>query len=120
MKRIPVISMILLLPLLTSCLAHGVRTGGLAPSYRSGEGTAYDVLGEVRGSSSEFLFMWCVPVTPPATLDAAAAEAMASSGADNIIDVRWWRENRYYVLGTVTILHVKGKAIRYHMALPAD
>lgn len=75
--------------------------------------TEYEVAGTGEGMASSFRLFWIFPVTPEADINRAVREAAASHGGDSLIDVRWWKEKKVYILGTVDIIHVRGKVIKY-------
>ena len=43
----------------------------------------------------------------------AIEQAINSKGGDNLINIKWWLERRYWIVGTVDILYVEGTVIRY-------
>lgn len=99
--------------LLCGCLAKYSRPGGVRPSYLAMRDGAYDIQGEVSGESSSFNLLWLIPVTPEISFDAAMQDAIRSKGGDNLIDVRWEWEQQHWIVGTVTVLTVRGKVISY-------
>ena len=117
MKRIGKYAVIALLACVTSlstgCLYLKNHPLGMESCAKDLEGDHYEVLGAAEGTSSSFTLLWMLPVTTRASYDDAINEAIRSQGADNLIDVTMWREKKVYVIGTVDVLHVKGKAIRY-------
>jgi len=100
----------------TGCLYFKSHPLGIEQNARELEADHYEVLGTAEGSSSSFSLLWVLPVTPRASYDEAVNEAIRSQGADNLIDVTTWKSKKVYAIGTVDILHVKGKAIRYTSA----
>lgn len=98
---------------LPGCLGIQRRAGGIEPLARILETGQYEELGEVEGSSSAFHLLWIFPVTPKADLERAVDDALAAKRADNLIELRWWFERHYWIVGTVSVIYVRGKAIRY-------
>ncbi len=98
---------------LPGCLGIQRRAGGIEPLARILETGQYEELGEVEGSSSSFRLFWIFPVTPKADLERAVDDALAVKRADNLIELRWWYERHYWIVGTVSVIYVRGKAIRY-------
>ncbi len=86
---------------------------GIEPSVRPLQRTAYVVLGEAEARSSNFTLLWFFTVTPLPDIDRAVSVAVTAKGGDELIDVRWWLERQYWILGTVNVVHIKGKVIRY-------
>ncbi|HOK03067.1 MAG: hypothetical protein BWY23_01701 [Spirochaetes bacterium ADurb.Bin218] len=74
----------------------------------------YEVIGEAEGSSSSFTLFSIFSVTPKVSIDEAIVDAIRSKGGDNLIEVKITREKRVYIIGTVDIVHVHGKVIRYY------
>jgi hypothetical protein len=52
-------------------------------------------------------------VTPVINYNEAIDEAIRKMGGDNIIEVTSWKEKNIYLIGSVDVIHVKGKVIRY-------
>ncbi len=98
---------------LPGCLGIQRRAGGIEPLARVLEAERYEDLGEVEGSSSAFHLLWIFPVTPKADLERAVDDALAAKRADNLIELRWWFERHYWIVGTVSVIHVRGRAVRY-------
>jgi hypothetical protein len=75
----------------------------------------YNVLGEVEGESSCFYFLGMIPLTNPISMDYALSSAVSKvEGAQSIVDLRVWNEVHYYFpIGTVSVVKVKGNAIRF-------
>ncbi len=86
---------------------------GLESNARPLENKEYKVIDIAEGQSSSFHLLWNFPVTLPADYNKAIDEAIDEKGGDNLIDVRYWHERQYWIVGTIDILHVKGKVIRY-------
>jgi hypothetical protein len=75
----------------------------------------YTVLGEVEGESSCFYFLGMIPMTNPINMDYAMSSAVSKiEGAQSIVDLRVWNEiHIYFPLGRVSVVKVRGKAIRF-------
>lgn len=102
-----------LVTLPAGCLRHNVRNGGVRPEYRPMEKKSYTVIDTVTAESSSFRLFWVIPVTRRLSFDEAALNAISDRGGDNLIDLQWWFERRYWVVGTVDVLFIRGKVIRY-------
>ena len=87
--------------------------GGIMPSYHPMEDRAYDDAGWSTGETSSFHLLWVFPVTPDLSLDRAVQEAIHAKGGDNMTDIRWWYATQHWIVGTVCVVHVKGRVIRY-------
>ena len=98
---------------LYGCLSSRIYPGGIEHSVSKLKNQPYKILGEAEGQTSNFSLLWLVTVTPRADIDRAISEAISNKGGDDLIDVRWWIERKVYIIGTVTIIHVKGKVIKY-------
>lgn len=98
---------------LTGCLYSKSHPAGVEPSAKFMESLRYEVIGEGEGSASSFTLFSIVRVTPRLDSSEAVDEAVKSRGGDNLIEAAFTREKRVYIIGTVDIIHVKGKVIRY-------
>ncbi len=98
----------------SSCLSSRIHPAGMEASSVSLEQRSYEELGKSEGTASSFSLFWFFQVTPHADVNRALAEAAAKKGGDALIDVRWWRERKLYIVGTVDIIHVRGTVIRYN------
>ena len=98
---------------MTGCLYFRSHPDGIQPIAKETDYYNYEILGDAEGSSSRFALLWFIPVTPPVTYDEAVTEAIRSKGGDNLVEVTSWSETKTYIVGTVYVLHVKGKVIRY-------
>ena len=110
-KTISCLSFILLV-FLSGC-AFKTHVKGLEPNARPLENKEYEVLETSKAQSSSFSLLWVIPVTIPVDYNTAIDEAINDKGGDNLIDVRCWHEKYYWIVGTVDILHIEGKVIRY-------
>jgi len=52
-------------------------------------------------------------VTPLANFDRAISDAINQKNGDDLIDVSWYIERQYWIVGTINIIHIKGKVIKY-------
>lgn len=98
---------------LSGCLAIRKHPVGLEPVARTLEQADFDDLGESEGESSSFNLLWLVPVTRPVSYDAAVIDAISKRDGDNLINVRYWIERQFWVMGTIQVLHVRGNVIKY-------
>ncbi len=105
--------MLIILFISTGCLSVKTHTKGLASNAYPVEDEKYDVIGQGEAKSSSFHLLWFFPVTPTISYNEAVHNAVSKSGGDNLIDVYTWHEKQTWIVGTVNILHVKGKIIKY-------
>jgi hypothetical protein len=87
--------------------------GGMEPSVRPMKPLPYDVIGEAESSTGNFNLLWFFNVTAPANFDRAVSDAINQRGGDELIDVRWWLERQHWILGTVNVIYIKGKVVKY-------
>ena len=113
-KKAAVFILILSLAFTVSCISSRIYPGGMEPAAALNPDAEYEVVGTGEGTASSFRLFWIFPVTPEADINRAVREAEASHGGDALIDVRWWKEKKVYILGTVDIIHVRGKVIKYN------
>ena len=95
------------------CLARYTGSGGIEPAYRPMEGKKYETVGQAEGESSSFNFFWLIPFTPAHRLEEAVDNAIGEKGGDNMINLRWWFERQYWILGTINVIQVQGTVVRY-------
>ncbi|MBU1078774.1 MAG: hypothetical protein KKH98_15865 [Spirochaetes bacterium] len=112
MKRNKSFIIFLLGFVLSGCTIHSYNKG-LTAEAEPIANREYEVIDTAEGSSSSFRLLWLFPVTTPADYNAAIRQAVNQEGGDNLIDVQYWYERQHWIIGTVDILYVKGKVIRY-------
>ncbi|PKL37532.1 MAG: hypothetical protein CVV44_14380 [Spirochaetae bacterium HGW-Spirochaetae-1] len=113
-RILPALVLFLAVAGLTGCIRFSrVHCTGIEPSVRPLKAQSYEVLGEAESMVSNYTFLWVWTVTPRPDYNRAMNEMISEKGGDDLIDVRMWREKQYWILGTVTIFHIKGKVIRY-------
>jgi hypothetical protein len=112
-KRIVMTAACMLFIFNSGCLYFRNHPVGIASQAKESGSLKYEIIGDAEGTSSSFTLVWFFPVTSRISYDEAVNEAIRSKGGDNLIDVTSWREKNVYIVGTVDVLHVKGKAIRY-------
>ncbi|MDY6933373.1 MAG: hypothetical protein SVZ03_04025 [Spirochaetota bacterium] len=98
---------------LQGCLRVHTHVKGLEPQAHEIGSKNFEVLGPVEGQSSSFNLLWIFPVTPIANFNEAIDDAITEKGGNNLIDVHCWHERQIWIVGSIDILHVKGKVIRY-------
>ncbi len=98
---------------LTGCIYSKSHPAGIEPSAKFMESVKYEVIGDGEGSASSFTLFSVIRVTPALNSSEAVDEAVKSRGGDNLIEALFTKEKRVYIIGTVDIIHVKGKVIRY-------
>lgn len=113
LKKAAAFILILSLAFSVSCISSRIYPGGMEPAVSLNSDAEYEIIGTGEGMASSFRLFWIFPVTPEADINRALREAAASSEGDALIDVRWWKEKKVYILGTVDIIHVRGKVIKY-------
>jgi hypothetical protein len=109
-----IIGLMLILSLMTFTACLGIRTHvkGIEPSARPLSTGKYEVIEPVEFSVSSFKLLWIFPVTPDLKIHETIEETVNNKGGDNLIDMQVWHERQYWIVGTVDIVHVKGKIIR--------
>ena len=96
-----------------NCVYMRTQIKGIKDSAEPIENQQYEVLNYATGKSSSFKLFWFIPVTPEINYNEAVDEAVLSGNGDNLIDVRLYGKKQVWILGTVDILYVEGKAIKY-------
>jgi len=114
LRKLPAFILIISLAFSVSCISSRIYPGGMEPALSLNPDADYEVLGTGEGMASSFRLFWIFPVTPDADINRAVTEAASVLGGDDIIEVRWWKERKVYILGTVDIIHVRGKVIKYN------
>lgn len=104
------LSLVFLIP---GCLSYNVKFMGLHPSVNPLKERPYKVLGEAESQASNYTFFWFWTVTPDVDFTRAYREMISEKGGDDIINVRMWRERKHWIVGVITIIHIKGTVIRY-------
>ena len=87
--------------------------GGIAPSTTPIEGRAYDVLGDVKGTSSRVLLLGLLPISGPNTIQGAVNDAKNQMNADALIEVTAEAYNSFWIFWANNTTVVRGKAIRF-------
>jgi len=112
-QKITALIILTTLLLLNGCLYSRIHPAGMEPCSSPLKNLNYEIMGQAQGQASNFSLFWLVTVTPHADIERAISEAVSKKNGDTLIDVRWWIEKKIYIIGTVTIIHVKGRVIRY-------
>jgi len=112
MRRNKPLIILIIAFLLSGCTLHSYNKG-LTSEAESINNREYEVIDTAVGTSSSFRLLWLLPVTTEADYKAAIEQAVNEEGGDNLIDVQYWYERQHWIIGTVDILYVKGKVIRY-------
>jgi hypothetical protein len=110
--RIVGVSFILFIIAFSSCLGIRTHVKGIEPTARPLSTGKYDIIEPVEFSISSFKLFWIIPVTPDLKIYETIDETVTNKGGDNLIDMQLWHERQYWILGTIDIIHVKGKIIR--------
>lgn len=98
---------------LSGCIYSKSHPVGIEPSAKLMESIKYEVIGDGEGSASSFTLFSIIRVTPQLDSSEAVDEAVKSRGGDNLIEAVFTREKKVYIVGTVDIIYVKGKVVRY-------
>lgn len=102
------------------CVYNQTQIKGIKDSAEPLETKQYDVLNNTSGKSSSFKLFWFIPVTPQVNYNEAIDEAVLSGNGENLIDVRLYGKKQIWILGTVDMLYVEGKAIKYRVEKPEE
>lgn len=97
---------------LTGCITTR-HVAGHEPHVRPLKSLQYEIVGEAESFTSNFNLLWFFNVTPLANFDRAISDAINQKNGDDLIDVSWWIERQYWIVGTINIIHIKGKVIKY-------
>jgi hypothetical protein len=99
--------------LFQGCVSIKRHAVGIEPSARPVINENYKIIKDAEVSDSSFKLLWIFPVTPEPKINEVIDKMIKDSGGDNLIDVKIWHERQYWASGTVDIIHVNGKIIRY-------
>ncbi len=109
---IPIIVLILSLINFSACIGIQKHFKELKPSAQPLTAKKYEIIEPVEFQASSFKLFWFFPVTPGINIDKTIDDTVSSKGGDNLIDMQVWHERQYWILGTVDIVHIRGKIIR--------
>lgn len=115
-NKVPILFCILLTAAMlfsAGCLSFNTKPRGLEPAAYDMKGRGYELIGESEGQSSSFKLFWFFPVTPGYDYKEAVDEAIAVKGGDNLIEIEYYFERQWWIVGTIEILSVRGKAVKY-------
>lgn len=117
MKRVATTIALLCALLIAACSGNHVglrraNPGGLQPSLTP-IARPYKILGAAETSVSSFNLLWSVGVTGAPDFERARRELIQSKNGDDIIQVSWYIEKEFWVLGTIDILHIKATVIQF-------
>ncbi|MDH5719180.1 MAG: hypothetical protein OEZ13_01030 [Spirochaetia bacterium] len=97
-----------------ACLYQSRRIAGYEPNVRPlKENKEYEFLGKSEAAASNYNLFWLFSVTPLPDLDRAIEDAVQKKNGDELIDVSWENITQYWLMGTVNIMRIKGKVIKY-------
>ena len=107
--------------LLAACSGNhvGLRKtapGGLVPSLTNLD-RPYTILGTAETRVSTFQLLWLANVSGPPDFERARRELTQQQKGDDVIQVSWYLEKEYWILGTVNILHIKGTVVKFDREL---
>ncbi len=112
-KIIAVLAILFTATIFASCLRVYTHVKDMSSNAYPIDDEKYDVIGEGEAKSAAFNLLWFFPVTPQISYNEAVYNAISKAGGDNLIDIYTWHERQYWIVGTVNILYVKGKIIKY-------
>jgi hypothetical protein len=116
-RRIFIAVLISVVSIFSGCLYSRARTSGIEPFVSQLRSSEYEVVGEAETQISNMSLLWLVSVTPRPDYNSAILELVSEKGGDDIIDVRMWLEKQQWIFGTITIMHIKGRIIKYKDSL---
>jgi hypothetical protein len=111
-KRITAVLLILSSFALSACLGIRTHVKGIEPSARPLSTGKYEIIEPAEFTISSFKLFWILPVTPDLKIHEIIEETVNNKGGDNLIEMQLWHERQYWILGTIDMIHVKGKIIR--------
>jgi len=111
MRQLPYI-VLLCITLSSGCITTR-HVAGYEPHVRPLKDASYQIVGQAESSTSNFNLLWFFNVTPLANFDRAISDAINQKNGDDLIDVSWYIERQYWIVGTINIIHIKGKVIKY-------
>ncbi len=115
--RVFILFIIIAVSSLSGCIYSRVKTSGIEPYVSHLRSSDYEIVGEAETQVSNMSLLFFVTVTPKPDYNSAILEMVSERGGDDIIDVRMWIEKQHWVFGTVTIMHIKGRIIKYKDSL---
>ncbi len=86
--------------------------GGIVPSLTA-ISRPYKILGEAETRVSNFNLLWSANVTGAPDFERARRELVQAKQGDDIIQVSWFLEKEYWLLGTIHILHLKATVVKF-------
>lgn len=101
----------------SGCIYSRARTSSIEPYVSQLRSAEYEIVGEAETMVSNMSLLWVVSVTPRPDYNSAILEMVSERGGDDIIDVRMWTEKQHWIFGTITIMHIKGRVIKYKDSL---
>ncbi len=111
-KRIKALLLAFSIMAFSACLGIRTHVKGLEPSARPLFTGRYEIIEPVEFYISSFKLFWILRVTPELKIHEVIEETVNNKGGDNLIEMQLWHERQYWILGTIDIVHVKGKIIR--------
>jgi opacity protein-like surface antigen len=90
---------------------------GTAPSSsplvsEDGKAREYQVIGRAEGSAGHFTLFGIIPFGR-SDIDAAIQDAIATYQGDNLVNVRYYVNSAFYLVGSSTSITVQGDVIKY-------
>jgi hypothetical protein len=104
--------LVFMLMIVPGCITRN-HFRGMEPSIKPLKSPSYKIIDEAETKVSNFNLLWFFAVTSLPDYDKAILETVKEKGGDDLIDVRWWHERQDWILGTINIIHIKGKVIKY-------
>ncbi len=115
--RVLLLIIIFAISLFSGCIYSRVKSSGIEPYVSQLRSSEYEIVGEAETQISNMSLLFLVSVTPRPDYNSAILEMVSEKGGDDIIDVRTWIEKQHWIFGTVTIMHIKGRIIKYKDSL---
>ena len=114
-KRIATLCLLVLLAvLMPGCIVYrGYHQWGYEPQVARLKTVRYEVLGHAESKVSNFTLLWVWSVTRDPDYDRAIREMISEKGGDDVIELSFWVDKQHWLLGTVTVMHIRGTVIRY-------
>ena len=105
--------MFLLLIIFMSGCIRSVKTIDFKESLKPLSSSDYEIGESSEGLSSCFKLMFLFPVVDRENILKAEENAIAKEAADNMIEVSYFKETTYILLGKIDAYYVRGKAVKY-------
>jgi hypothetical protein len=99
---------------MSGCIVYrGYHQWGYEPQVAKLKSPRYEVLGQAEAKVSNFSLLWVWSVTRDHDYDRAIREMISEKGGDDVIELSFWVDKQHWLLGTVTVMRIRGTVIRY-------